>query len=29
MTRVLQAKNLVKRYGDFYAVNDIDLNSNE
>ena len=26
MTRVLQAKNLVKRYGDFYAVNDIDLN---
>ena len=25
MTRVLQAKNLVKRYGDFYAVNDIDL----
>ena len=26
MTRVLQAKNLIKRYGDFYAVNDIDLN---
>ena len=26
MTKVLQAKNLVKRYGDFYAVNDIDLN---
>ena len=26
MTRVLQAKNLVKRYGDFYAVNNIDLN---
>ena len=26
MTRVLQAKNLVKKYGDFYAVNDIDLN---
>ena len=26
MSRVLQAKNLVKRYGDFYAVNDIDLN---
>ena len=26
MTKVLKAKNLVKRYGDFYAVNDIDLN---
>ena len=26
MTRVLQAKNLIKRYGDFYAVNDIHLN---
>ncbi len=26
MTRVLQAKNLVKRYGDFYAVNNIELN---
>ena len=26
MTRALQAKNLVKRYGDFYAVNDINLN---
>ena len=26
MTKVLKAKNLVKRYGDFYAVNNIDLN---
>ena len=26
MTRVLQAKHLINRYGDFYAVNDIDLN---
>ena len=26
MTKVLKAKNLIKKYGDFYAVNDIDLN---
>ena len=26
MTKVLKAENLVKKYGDFYAVNDIDLN---
>ena len=26
MIKVLKAKNLVKRYGDFYAVNNIDLN---
>ena len=26
MTKVLRAQNLVKKYGDFYAVNDIDLN---
>ena len=26
MTKVLKAKNLVKRYGEFYAVNNIDLN---
>ena len=26
MTKVLKAKNLIKRYGDFYAVNNIDLN---
>ena len=26
MTKVLKAKNLVKRYGDFYAVNNADLN---
>ena len=29
MTKVLKAKNLVKKYGDFYAVNDIDLNLNK
>ena len=28
MTKVLRAQNLVKKYGDFYAVNDIDLNLN-
>ena len=26
MTKVLKAENLIKKYGDFYAVNDIDLN---
>ena len=26
MTKVLKAENLVKKYADFYAVNDIDLN---
>ena len=26
MSKILKAKNLVKKYGDFYAVNDIDLN---
>ncbi len=26
MTNVLKVENLVKKYGDFYAVNDIDLN---
>ena len=26
MNKVLKAKNLIKKYGDFYAVNDIDLN---
>ncbi len=26
MTKLLKAKNLIKKYGDFYAVNDIDLN---
>ena len=26
MIKVLKAKNLVKRYGDFYAVNNADLN---
>ena len=25
MTKVLKAENLIKKYGDFYAVNDIDL----
>jgi lipopolysaccharide export system ATP-binding protein len=29
MTKVLKAKNLVKKYGEFYAVNDIDLNLNK
>lgn len=29
MTKVLRAQNLVKKYGDFYAVNDIDLNLNK
>ena len=29
MTKVLRAENLVKKYGDFYAVNDIDLNLNK
>ena len=29
MTKVLKAENLVKKYGDFYAVNDIDLNLNK
>ena len=29
MTKVLKARNLVKKYGDFYAVNDIDLNLNK
>ena len=29
MTKVLKAKNLVKKYGDSYAVNDIDLNLNK
>ena len=29
MIKVLKAKNLVKKYGDFYAVNDIDLNLNK
>ena len=26
MTKLLKAENLIKKYGDFYAVNDIDLN---
>jgi len=26
MNKVLKAENLIKKYGDFYAVNDIDLN---
>ena len=26
MSKILKAENLVKQYGDFYAVNDIDLN---
>lgn len=29
MTKVLRAESLVKKYGDFYAVNDIDLNLNK
>ena len=29
MTKVLKAENLIKKYGDFYAVNDIDLNLNK
>ena len=29
MTKVLRAENLIKKYGDFYAVNDIDLNLNK
>lgn len=29
MTKVLRAENLVKKYGDFFAVNDIDLNLNK
>ena len=29
MTKVLRAENIVKKYGDFYAVNDIDLNLNK
>ena len=29
MTKILRAENLVKKYGDFYAVNDIDLNLNK
>ena len=29
MTKVLRAENLVKKYGDFYAVNDIDLKLNK
>ena len=29
MSKVLRAENLVKKYGDFYAVNDIDLNLNK
>ena len=29
MIKVLRATNLVKKYGDFYAVNDIDLNLNK
>ena len=29
MTKVLRAENLVKKYGDFYAVNEIDLNLNK
>ena len=29
MTKVLKAENLVKKYGDFYAVNDIELKLNK
>ena len=29
MTKVLKAENLLKKYGDFYAVNDIDLSLNK
>ena len=29
MTKVLRVENIVKKYGDFYAVNDIDLNLNK
>ena len=29
MTKVLKAENLIKKYGDFYAVNDIDLSLNK